>query len=167
MGEGDDHALRLARQGQIRGRAEQGHQGCRRQSDQHHVWVLCFGQRLIGDRGGAERQRGGGHQVGLADPATAHEGGGVRACCGQFKRDQPVRVTADAAVCVIGCNGIEALLLGRRPEAAPCRLRCWLRGAGVRRSVEAHRYGCLGKAEKIAESLGQDGGSVHGHAFQE
>jgi hypothetical protein len=61
-----------------------------------------------------------------------------------------MRVTADAAVRVIGRNGVEALLLRRFPEAASGRLRFnGLRVIGSRRGVEAHCYGCFGEAEEL------------------
>ncbi|HSS25212.1 MAG TPA: hypothetical protein VLL82_12625 [Mycobacterium sp.] len=66
-----------------------------------------------------------------------------------------MRVTADAAVRVIGRNRVEALLLRRCPEAASGRLRLnRAGGVGARGSVEADRDGWFGEAEEFGQSAG-------------
>jgi hypothetical protein len=58
---------------------------------------------------------------------------------------------------VIGREGVEASLLRRFPEAASGRLRRNRhRGVGAWGSIEAHRDGCVGEAEELGQSAGQN-----------
>jgi hypothetical protein len=101
QGEGDDLALRLRDDRQLRAGALQRHQGAGREANQDDVGVLGFGEGLVGDRGrsGCDPRDVG--QVGRGDPSPADEGRGVLVGGGVFERDQAVGVAADAAVGVV------------------------------------------------------------------